>query len=176
MLSVLIICALMDQHVTDRPDCKTNAGFADVAPISKLIFSVTKQMRRMFELQARVQDMTLPQWRALGQLVQSNGLSQAALANLIETDPMTTSKILRLLETRALIERLPDPNDSRAKILLTTPRATEMVEAMKITARDTHTAMLEGISEADKEVLIRSLNKISDNLAGLNDRQKDADK
>jgi DNA-binding MarR family transcriptional regulator len=166
----------MDQQSDQTLDCKPSTGIADVAPISKLIFSVTKHMRRVFEQQARLQDMTLPQWRALGQLVQSNGLSQAALATLIETDPMTTSKILRLLETRGLIERLPDPTDSRAKIVRATPRVTAMVEAMKAVAAELHETMLEGISEADREVLVRSLNKISDNLVGQSDRQKDADK
>ncbi|MDB5536393.1 MAG: MarR family transcriptional regulator [Devosia sp.] len=166
----------MDQQDTQTLDCKPSAGIADVAPISKLIFSVTKQMRRVFEQQARLQDMTLPQWRALGQLVQSNGLSQAALATLIETDPMTTSKILRLLETRGLIERLPDPADSRAKIVRATPPVTAMVEAMKAVAGELHETMLEGISEADRQVLVRSLNKIFDNLTSQSDRQKDADK
>lgn len=166
----------MDQQDTQTLDCKPTSGIADVAPISKLIFSVTKQMRRVFEQHARIQDMTLPQWRALGQLVQSNGLSQAALATLIETDPMTTSKILRLLETRGLIERLPDPSDSRAKIVRATPPVTAMVEAMKAVAGELHETMLDGISESDREVLVRSLNKIFDNLAGQSDRQKDADK
>jgi DNA-binding MarR family transcriptional regulator len=156
----------MEQQTAQTQDCKP-ASFADVAPISKLIFSVTKQMRRVFEQQARLQDMTMPQWRALGQLVESpNGLSQAALATLIETDPMTTSKILRLLETRGLIERLPDPADSRAKIVRATPPVTEMVAGMRAVAQDLHETMLEGISEADREMLVRTLNKISDNLAG----------
>ncbi len=166
----------MDQRTDQTQDCKTQASFGDVAPISKLIFSVTKQMRRVFEQQARLQDMTLPQWRALGQLVESDGLSQAALATLIETDPMTTSKILRLLETRGLIERLPDPADSRAKIVRAAPAVTEMVETMKAVSADLHKTMLDGISEADKDVLVRTLNKISDNLAGQGDRHKDADK
>jgi DNA-binding MarR family transcriptional regulator len=166
----------MEQQANQTQDCKPTLGISDVAPISKLIFSVTKQMRRVFEQQARLQDMTLPQWRALGQLVQSDGLSQSALAALIETDPMTTSKILRLLETRGLIERLPDPADSRAKIVRATPPVTAMVEAMKAVAGELHETMLEGISEADREVLVRSLNKIYDNLAGQSDRQKDADK
>jgi len=161
----------MDQQASQTQDCKTKIGIADVAPISKLIFSVTKQMRRIFEQQARLQDMTLPQWRALGQLVQSDGLSQSALSTLIETDQMTTSKILRLLETRGLIERLPDPNDSRAKIVRATPPVAGMVEAMKEVAADLHETMLKGIPDADREVLVRVLNKISDNLTGQNDRQ-----
>jgi MarR family transcriptional regulator, transcriptional regulator for hemolysin len=166
----------MDQKANPSPDCKPSLGIGSIAPISKLIFTVTKQLRRVFEQQARLQDMTLPQWRALGQLVESQGLSQAALAALIETDPMTTSTILRLLETRGLIERLPDPADSRAKIVRATPQVTPMVEAMKVVARDLHETMLEGISEADREVLVKSLNKIFDNLAAHSDRQKDADK
>jgi MarR family transcriptional regulator for hemolysin len=161
----------MDQQTSPNQDCKTQIGIANVAPISKQIFSVTKQMRRIFEQQARLQDMTLAQWRALGQLVQSDGLSQAALATLIETDQMTTSKILRLLETRGLIERLPDPSDSRAKIVRTTPPVAGMVEAMKAVAAELHETMLEGISDADREVLVRVLNTISDNLTGHSDRQ-----
>ena len=148
-------------------------SIADVAPISKLIFSVTKQMRRVFEQQARLQDMTLPQWRTLGQLVDKGSMSQAALAVLIETDPMTTSKMLRLLEARGLIERLPDPLDSRAKIVRVTPPVFAMVEAMKAVAADLHETMLEDISEADRAILVRTLNKISDNLAGQGDRHKD---
>ena len=163
----------MEQQEAQTLNRKPTVGIADVAPISKLIFSVTKQMRRVFDEQARLQDMTLPQWRALGQLVQSDGLSQAALAVLIETDQMTTSKILRLLETRGLIERLPDPADSRAKIVRVTPPVYEMVEAMKAAAADLHETMLQGIPEADRDVLVRALNKISDNLAGQSDRQKD---
>ena len=166
----------MENSNANASNCKPTVGIADVAPISKLIFSVTKQMRRVFDEQARLQDMTLPQWRALGQLAQSDGLSQSALAVLIEADQMTTSKILRLLEARGLIARLPDPADSRAKIVRVTPPVYDMVEAMKAAAADLHETMLEGVPEADKQVLVRTLNKISDNLAGQSDRQKDFSK
>ena len=157
-------------------DSKNQVSLSEIAPISRLIFSMTKLMRRAFDEQARLQDMTLPQWRALGQLAHSNGLSQAALAALIETDQMTTSKILRLLETRGLIERLPDPADSRAKIVRNTPQAAGIVGAMRVVAEELHDTMLEGVSEADKTALIRILTQISENLAGDRSRRKDADK
>ncbi|HTN60039.1 MAG TPA: MarR family transcriptional regulator [Devosia sp.] len=165
----------MEQQTAQIQDCKSQTTFGDVAPISKLIFSVTKHLRRTIEQQARLQDMTLPQWRALAQVHHSDGLSQAALATLIETDPMTTSKIVRLLEARGLVERLPDPADSRAKIVRATPPVTQMVQAMKANVAELHNAMLIGISEADQETLVRVLNQISDNLAGQADRPKDLD-
>ena len=157
-------------------DSKNQVSLSEIAPISRLIFSMTKLMRRAFDEQARLQDMTLPQWRALGQSAQSDGLSQAALAALIETDQMTTSKILRLLETRGLIERLPDPADSRAKIVRNTPQAAGIVGAMRVVAEELHDTMLEGVSEADKTALIRILTQISENLSGDRSRRKDADK
>jgi DNA-binding MarR family transcriptional regulator len=43
--------------------------------------------------------------------------SQARLAEQAGTDPMMTSQVLRKLETRGLLERTPDPSDSRARRL-----------------------------------------------------------
>jgi DNA-binding MarR family transcriptional regulator len=43
--------------------------------------------------------------------------SQARLAEQAGTDPMMTSQVLRKLETRGLLERTPDPGDSRARRL-----------------------------------------------------------
>jgi len=165
----------MEQQTAQMQDCKSQATFGDVAPVSKLIFSVAKHLRRTIEQQARLQDLTLPQWRALTQVQHSDGLSQAALAVLIETDPMTTSKIVRLLEARGLVERLADPADSRAKIVRATPPVTQMVQAMMASVTELHNAMLVGISEGDQATLVRVLNQISDNLAGQADRPKDLD-
>lgn len=187
LLSVLIICALMetqssqDQSTPARPRapaqaCKSKATFGDVAPIGKLIFSVSKLLRRMVEQQARFHDITLPQWRTLAQVLDSDGISQTALAALIETDPMTTSKIVRLLEARGLLERLPDPTDSRVKIVRATPPVADMVETMRGRVAESYEAMLAGVSAADRQALVRILNKISDNLADQSDRQKDLDK
>ena len=49
--------------------------------------------------------------------------TQARLAQQAGTDPMMTSQVTRKLETRGLLERAPDPTDSRARLLrLTRPR------------------------------------------------------
>ena len=47
-------------------------------------------------------------------------VSQAALARHARVDPMTTSQVLRALQTRKLIRRVPHPTDPRAKALLST--------------------------------------------------------
>lgn len=52
------------------------------------------------------------------------------------TDPMMTSQVLRTLESRGLVTRLPHPSDARARALAVTPegrrladRAVRVVEA-----------------------------------------------
>jgi DNA-binding MarR family transcriptional regulator len=43
--------------------------------------------------------------------------TQARLAQQAGTDPMMTSQVTRKLETRGLLERAPDPTDSRARLV-----------------------------------------------------------
>lgn len=47
-------------------------------------------------------------------------VTQKALADHAATDPMMTSQVLRVLETRELLRRLPHPHDRRARALAPT--------------------------------------------------------
>lgn len=54
-------------------------------------------------------------------------LSQSQLAAQTKTDPMMTSQVLRTLEKRGYIKRLPHPNDTRAFSLVTTEKGKKAV-------------------------------------------------
>jgi DNA-binding MarR family transcriptional regulator len=51
--------------------------------------------------------------------------TQARLAQHAGTDPMMTSQVLRKLEARGLLDRRPDPGDSRARRLVLTAEGSE---------------------------------------------------
>jgi DNA-binding MarR family transcriptional regulator len=53
--------------------------------------------------------------------------TQARLAEQAGTDPMMTSQVIRKLETRGLLQRAPDPADSRARQLRLTASGRELV-------------------------------------------------
>jgi DNA-binding MarR family transcriptional regulator len=62
--------------------------------------------------------------------------SQRRLADHAATDPMMASQVLRTLEAKGLVERLPDPHDARARLVGVTDdgaalaaRAVAVVEA-----------------------------------------------
>lgn len=53
-------------------------------------------------------------------------LMQRDLAEHAGTDPMMTSQVLRALEGKGLVERLPHPSDSRARTLRITDRGVDL--------------------------------------------------
>jgi DNA-binding MarR family transcriptional regulator len=53
--------------------------------------------------------------------------TQARLAEQAGTDPMMTSQVLRKLEARGLLERVPDPRDARARRLELTAAGRKLV-------------------------------------------------
>jgi DNA-binding MarR family transcriptional regulator len=96
-------------------------SFRAQLPLGYLIHEVAKLMKRRFEQEAREHDMTLPQFRILAEVWRTPGVTQAALAAAIDSDPMTVSGILDRLDKRGLLERFTNPDDSRAKLARITP-------------------------------------------------------
>lgn len=146
---------------------------SNTPPLGYLIYEVSRLWKRRFEEEARLHGITLPQWRTLAQLSKNHRISQAALAALIDTDPMTMSGILDRLEKHGLIERVPDPDDSRAKQAQLTPKAVELVASAKNIGLGLFERALQGVSEADRAILTDSLTCMRNNLAGLVAEEKE---
>jgi MarR family transcriptional regulator for hemolysin len=147
---------------------------ASISPLGYLINDVARQLRRRFDDQAKAHGLTLPQWRTLAQLYHTEGVSQVALAACTETNPMTMSGILDRLEARGLVERIADPNDSRAKLAQTTAKARALVEEMRAVGTQVYDEALTGVSLADREVLLSALSQISSNLSEQSAMRKEA--
>jgi DNA-binding MarR family transcriptional regulator len=143
-------------------------------PIGYLVHEVARLFRRRFEDEARTHAVTLPQWRALAEIYRSGGISQVSLAGCIDTDPMTLSGILDRLEKRGLVERYPDPNDSRAKLARLTAEGAELVATAKNVGRELYENALSGLSVAERDSLAHGLRRIRDNLNNMTAEEKEA--
>jgi MarR family transcriptional regulator for hemolysin len=133
--------------------------------IGYIIHDVAKQLRRHFDTEAQRHDLTLPQWRVIGQLAMTDRVSQVSLASLCETDPMTISGVVERLEAKGLIQREADPDDSRAKIVFITDKARALVNEMKLLAEDVYAEAFKDISEGDRATTLRVLTEMSANLS-----------
>jgi MarR family transcriptional regulator for hemolysin len=147
--------------------------FASALPLGYLISEVAKMMKRRFEEEARVHGITLPQWRALAEISTKTGVSQVALASCIDTDPMTVSGILDRLEKRGLIERSPDPNDSRAKLAVATETGAELVRDVRKVGLALYEQAIDGLSADERHQLTAALTRMRENLQAMSAEQKE---
>jgi len=156
---------------THDPD---NPNFDREKSIGFLVHEVARLFRRRFEDEARTHNVTLPQWRALIEIHKNEGISQVSLAGCIDTDPMTLSGILDRLEKRGLVERYPDPNDSRAKLARLTDEGSSLVRTARHVGRELYENALGGLSQAERDRLATALIRIRNNLNNMTAEEKEA--
>src|ERR1700746_1101803 len=102
--------------------------------------------------------MTRAQWGVLFRLQRNEGLKQSELADLLEVQPITLTRLIDRLCDNGLIERRSDPNDSRerhsapktgrAKRLFLTPAAKPVLEKVTAAAETMMARVLEKLDPA----------------------------
>lgn len=130
-----------------------------------VVHELHRLLRRRFDLVTQPHGLTMPQWRALWQLYQQDGLSQTELAGRIDTDPMTVSGLMERLEAKGLVDRRPDPRDSRVKTVLITESARQLVGDLKAQMEQAQRDAFVGISDDERQVMMQALEKLRGNLA-----------
>ncbi|SFW65063.1 MarR family winged helix-turn-helix transcriptional regulator [Chitinophaga sancti] len=86
-----------------------------------LLWQVTMQWQLDMNRALSRVGLTLTQFSLMAGLYwlsqKKEGVTQQQLADYANTDKMMTSKVLAVLETKGIVERVKDPGDSRAKQL-----------------------------------------------------------
>jgi len=108
--------------------------------------------------------MTRAQWAVLFRLDRSEGLKQSELAELLDLQPITLTRLLDRLAQNGLIERRPDPNDRRANRLFLTPAARPLLERLSEIGAEIMGTVLEGLDAKGREKLQQSLELMRDNV------------
>lgn len=143
---MLIICAPMSDSV----------GF--------MISDVSRLMRRRFDERARLMGVTRTQWRTLTTLKRHEGINQGGMADLLEVEPITLSRMIDRLEEANLVERRPDPADRRAWQIFLTPKALPILDQLRVLAEGMIETALFGLDTAQRDQLMASLTTIRTNL------------
>ncbi|MEO5809972.1 MAG: MarR family transcriptional regulator [Sphingomicrobium sp.] len=78
-------------------------------------------LRRFYDRRAQTLGVTRAQWRVLAMLSREPRLKQVSLAERLDIEPITLSRIIDRLAEAGLVARAPDPADRRAwRVELTT--------------------------------------------------------
>ena len=129
-----------------------------------LLHDVARLLRRRFEQRARVTGLTRSQWQVLAHLSLNEGLNQSRLAELLEVEPITLSRIVDKLQSFGLIERYPHPSDRRVWILRLTPAARPKLTEGRTFSDRTRSEAFAGISDSEGLHLLKTLQALKSNL------------
>jgi MarR family transcriptional regulator for hemolysin len=132
-----------------------------------IINDVARLMRTYADHKAAQFGITRAQWAVLVRLNRSEGLNQSELAEMLDLQPITLTRLLDKLSDSGLIERRPDPDDRRAKRLFLTSAARPLLEQLASLGEDTMASVLEGVTPKDVERMIFQLEVVRDNLRRL---------
>lgn len=137
---------------------QSNIGF--------LTFEVAKLLRRRTDqaLERAGLGLTSGEARTLAYAAKFDKSRQTALADLMGVEPMTLVGFLDRLEARGLVERLPDPDDRRAKLVRVTDIAKPIVQRVADIAARTRCAATRGMSQDEIEAFRSALQIMRTNL------------
>jgi DNA-binding MarR family transcriptional regulator len=131
--------------------------------ISFEIGETAHALRKAFDRRAVGFGVTRAQWKVLFKVTRRPGLRQHELADLLEVEPITLSRIVDRLQEAGLVERLPDPTDRRAWLLHVTAKAEPLVAKLKSLADEMIAEAFAGIDPKDIEITRRVLARAREN-------------
>jgi MarR family transcriptional regulator, transcriptional regulator for hemolysin len=108
--------------------------------------------------------ITRAQWVVLARLDRSEGLKQSELADILDLQPISLTRLLDKLSECGLIERRPDPVDRRAKRLFLTPAARPLIEKLVVLGEELMTTALAGVKRDGVEQIVAQLELVKENL------------
>src|ERR1700733_4714057 len=132
-----------------------------------IISDVARLLRTYADHKAAQFGMTRAQWAVLVRLDRAQGLNQSELAEMLDLQPITLTRLLDKLCDSGLIERRPDPDDRRAKRLFLTSAARPLLKQLGTLGENTMASALEGVASEDVEQMVSQLEVVRDNLRQL---------
>jgi MarR family transcriptional regulator, transcriptional regulator for hemolysin len=132
-----------------------------------ILNDVARLLRTYADYKASQFGMTRAQWAVLVRVERSEGLNQSDLAEMLDLQPITLTRLLDKLCDSGLIERRPDPHDRRAKRLFLTAAARPLLQQLGMLGEEMMASALEGVAPQNVELMIAQLAVAKDNLRRL---------
>jgi MarR family transcriptional regulator, transcriptional regulator for hemolysin len=133
-----------------------------------LLNDVARMLRTYADHKAGQFATTRAQWSVLARLDRFEGLKQSELAEMLDLQPITLTRLLDRLCSNGLIERRSDPNDRRANRLYLTPAARPLLERLSELGEELMATALAGVNRAAVERMVAALATVKENLRQAN--------
>ena len=113
-------------------------------------------------------NLTIEQWSVLYHLWKEDGRSQQELCNETFRDKPSITRLVDNLEKLNLVKRVASESDRRVNRIYLTKEAQKLQEAAMALAEETLNDALEGVPPDQVNLCKEVLQKVYDNLVGMN--------
>jgi MarR family transcriptional regulator, transcriptional regulator for hemolysin len=137
--------------------------------IGYLIHDVSRLRRTAFDHRMKPLNVTRSQWWVLNGLSRhgNDGITQTALARLLDLGKVALGGIVERLEYRGLVKRRPDADDRRTNRVFLTRKGNQILERVAKIGMTMDAKVMRGISVARQNLLADILHAMKTNLIAL---------
>jgi DNA-binding MarR family transcriptional regulator len=137
--------------------------------IGFLIHDVSRLRRTAFDHLMKPLDVTRSQWWVLYGLSShgNHGITQTALAQLLDLGKVALGGIVERLESRGFVERRPDADDRRINRVFLTRKGNQILERVSKIGLTLDAQVMRGVSMTRQNLLAEILLTMKTNLIAL---------
>jgi len=128
------------------------------------LFEVQRMLRLYADKEARRFGLTRAQWAVLAKLERTEGLKQTEIADLMEIQPITLTRLIDKLCDAGLIERRSDDTDRRVNRLYLTQASRPLMEKLAVLRSEITQSALASLSNEETHQLVDQLESVKDNI------------
>ncbi len=128
------------------------------------LFELQRMLRLYADKQARRYGLTRAQWAVLARVERTEGLKQTEIAETMEMQPITLTRLIDKLCEAGLIERRSDDSDRRVNRLYLTEASRPLMAKLAVMKGEITQTALASLSVADTHRLVDELETIKDNV------------
>lgn len=133
--------------------------------LGPLLHGAARLIRRRFEQRTAHLGLSSAQWRLLIHVLKSEQITQARLADLLEIEPISVSRLVDRMEQAGWVARVADPLDRRVRLIVATQSSLDIKESLYASAREVYAEALLGIAPEAQTALLENLIIITNNLS-----------
>jgi DNA-binding MarR family transcriptional regulator len=135
--------------------------------IGYLIADLSRLYGRVFDRRAAHLGLTRVQWRALKRIHQAEGITQTALADLMDMEPIAVGRVIDRLQKAGFVERRSDPNDRRVWRLHLSSQSTQIMDAIEQVSAGVREDSVAAVDPDQLQIALKVLSQIRETLSQL---------
>ncbi|MCY0150457.1 MarR family transcriptional regulator [Hoeflea sp. G2-23] len=130
-----------------------------------LVHDAARLLRKSFEARVQEQGLSSAQWRLLVRAVREENATQARLAELLEIEPISVSRLIDRMEQGGWVKRCAHESDRRTNRIIPTEKSMAAYSTIKAVAADVFEMAMTGLDDDHRQTLVSALTIVVENLS-----------